>query len=262
MALISRARSRTLKRDLREILLIVIGVIIALSANAVWDYFQDRRVERASLRQLLETTLENEQRIAQSVFEDSSANHYNQALWQTFQPGTPVDTLRIAEAAYKGYWFSDFHPLTGTYSALAQSGEMNTIRNRKLRADISVYAGELDSTMREWFAVADIIGGVVTVREAGRFLPLHDLAVWATATAPRALPRIDVDALRNNPDFRGFLQMQIDASGNRIALLRKLRVRTMTIRRGLEEELDVPHAPAPVLDTSFLAGFRTATTNR
>lgn len=237
------ASSRRLRRDLREIGLIVAGVLIALAANATWGYFQDRSNERIALRQLLQATLENEHRLLQAIYEDSTSGVYNARFADLAAAGDSLEGPQIADIIIGMYWFSDFHPLTGTYAALAQNGDLNLIRNDTLRAEISAFAGELESTMQEWRSMVDPMA-LSVVQGVSRFIPYHALSKWRVSPVRGAPPKIGIARFRDDPLFREFLENQMMSSGGRLGLLHTLCQRTTRLRQDLERELNqAPAAP-------------------
>src|SRR5687767_3650486 len=114
------------KYALGEIFLIVAGVLIALALDAWADDRQERRRERAYLVQLLTDTRVNERRILRTIQEDRNGFEVglDRVLRAARAPG-PVqpDSLGV----YLG--FSEFSPLTGTVTALIQSGGVDLVRN-------------------------------------------------------------------------------------------------------------------------------------
>jgi hypothetical protein len=244
------SRSRRLRRDLREVFLIVVGVIIALTGNALWGYRQDRKHERDALQQLLETTRANEQRLVQALYEDSVAFAHTSAIWDATRHGVTFDNRRMNEALYLSIWFSDLRLLNGTYTSLAQTGDLNLLRNADLRADIARYSGEMTSLTAEWASIAD--GAALGVlRDVSSVLPYRELMLWALAPHDTVAPPVDLARLRNNPEFQSYLDFQILATGNRIGLLMPLRVRTAELRAKLENELHVAHVEPPAPDTTY-----------
>ncbi|HUP88287.1 MAG TPA: hypothetical protein VM100_03005 [Longimicrobiales bacterium] len=133
------------KSALRELGLIVAGVLIAMWASSLHDTHEKRVREKVVLRQLLQATRENEVRARQAAFEDSVVWQNSMKAIGMLHPKMPGDSL--ARVVSSVMWISDYHPLTGVYEALAQSGDLTLIRNDSLRFAISKYTGEVAGVM-------------------------------------------------------------------------------------------------------------------
>ncbi len=145
------------RRALGEFALIVVGVLVALWVND-WNQARlDRARERTDLQQLLLTTRENEGRLRAARAQDSLSLESARKLLVALDrspgetPANPDSLVAWRQAAFR---FAALSPLTGTYTALAQGGELNLLRNADLRAQVATYAGELGGDIQEmsgWF---------------------------------------------------------------------------------------------------------------
>jgi hypothetical protein len=226
----ARASKRPLLRTwIREFVVIVLGVLVALSVDD-WNQGRiERQRERVDLRQLLMTTRENESRIVDAIGADSGALAASARLLAALASPDPLPSAdSLAAWRTEAFRFSVFFPMTGTYAAIAQTGDLNLIRSDSLRAEIATYAGVLDGTARQlddWTAT------------------FHRNAAEVIRTAPidriRALVRNDeasATGWRSEALERG-LFMQTIISSNRVMDLRDLLDATRALRRSLEAEL-------------------------
>ncbi|HEX6588057.1 MAG TPA: hypothetical protein VF039_03460, partial [Longimicrobiales bacterium] len=140
----------------REFVIIVMGVLVALWVTGWSETRTDRARERVDLEQLLATTVENEARIVAAIEADSialvAARRYLDVL-RADRPLPPADTLAVW--TYDAFRNSVFFPMTGSYDAIAQSGGLRLVRDDTLRAQIATYSGILRGTeqlMDEWAA--------------------------------------------------------------------------------------------------------------
>jgi hypothetical protein len=215
-----------------EIALIVAGVLIALAVDSWADDRQERQRERAYLVQLLADVRENERRIQQAVREDSTQFYVglSRVLRAARRPGPlQLDSVGV----FTG--FSMFRPLTGTYTALVQSGSVNLLRNDRLRFEVIRYAGEMESVASSFRTAEDVTVRTVAAWNhaewRGRRLPPGAGARWRED--------LDWEALLHDPEVLSALDMQRDAIRMHMYLLRSLQEPTATLRQMLEKELRV-----------------------
>jgi len=132
----------TWRSALRELLLIVAGVLIALWVNNLHENREERRREYVALRQLLAATRENEVRVRQASYEEGVVAEGAERVLSAMDHALPADS--IERMVGRIMWVSDYHPVTGIYSAVAQSGDLALIRNERLRGAVPAFAGEVE----------------------------------------------------------------------------------------------------------------------
>ena len=224
------------KYALGEIFLIVAGVLIALALDAWADGRADRRRERAYLVQLLTDTRVNERRILRTIAEDRTSFEagLDRVLRAARAPG-PVhpDSLGV----YLG--FSEFSPLTGTVTALIQSGGVDLVRNDSVRLQLISFAAAMDE-------IEQLLEG--TAQATVRNVEAWNRREWANRRGDGAVRwRADLDweALLRDPEVLAIFDMQRDGIRVRRFGLCSLLDPTRRLRRALEDELGQP-SPAPV----------------
>ncbi len=216
------------RRWAREFVIIVLGVLVALWVDGWYQRRADHERERVDLEQLLATTRENEVRVMVALRDDSSALASATRLLtlvHSSRPLPPEDTLgRLRNDAFH---FSVFFPMTGTYAAIAQTGDLGLIRNDSLRAAVAAYSGVLEGTAQQIEDWTDTFHR--NVEELIRTVPIGGIygaafgeaagaGVWRSAALQRAL----------------LLQQIISA--NRVQDLRLLLEQTRSLRASLEAE--------------------------
>lgn len=213
----------------REFVLIVLGVLVALWVNDWNQARQDRHRERTDLRQLLVTTQENERRIEAAIADDSSALLSSRKLLDALsRQGAlpPADSLSAWRSG--ALRFSEFFPLTGTYTALAQTGDLNLIRDDSLRARVATYSGELEGAMqqlRDWTEAFHR-----NVEELVRLIPVQLVVEAYTGRNSGGA------GWRDPVIVRAFYMQQIGAM-NRLKELRRLQGETRALLHALQSEL-------------------------
>ncbi len=185
----------------------------------------------AGVQQLLLTTRENERRLRLAIERDSISLESARRLLLVLErpPGqgrASADSLVAwRREAFK---FAALSPLTGTYTALAEGGELNLLRNADLRAQVATYAGELGGDIQEmngWFETFN--------RNAQRIiatLPLADLRpIYRGGPGPARM-------LGKEPLQRALIA-QCVISRARLDVLARLLTSTTALRAALEREL-------------------------
>jgi len=215
----------------REFAVIVTGVLVALGAQAWWESRQEHQREREYLRQLLSDIRVNERRLAEAIAQDSAGGAAVTRVLETVDgagPPPPADSL-VGWVSQAGS-ASDFQPLTGTYRALLGTGDLRLVRNDSLRALIVSYAAAMD-------------------REEARLLQYREVILQSVGPLARTMPfmrsafrggpdptRVDVAALRADPEAATLAFTLQAANRNRLAGLRRARDETQRMGAALSAE--------------------------
>jgi hypothetical protein len=125
--------TKTMKRLLAELGVIVAGVLIALAADSAWSNRSDRLREIEILRDLREEFNENS-RILRADMEMNEASLEAGRLWARAMLGDlqiPGDSLA---GLYEASWNNArFDPVTGVLQGVLASGDLSIIQNVDLR---------------------------------------------------------------------------------------------------------------------------------
>ncbi len=139
-----------LKYAIGEILLVVIGILIALQINN-WNEEQKLERKRQTLIQSLIDDFEyNLNEISETVlpFQDSLINQMKLffELSSAVTPTVGVDSLRtLAVAFFRGY---AFYPNMTTYNEAASTGNLSLLRNNELLQQFTIFTEEHDNFIR------------------------------------------------------------------------------------------------------------------
>lgn len=223
---------------LRELVIIVAGVLGALAGQAWWEARRDRLREQEYLRQLLTETRENERRLGVAVRDDSLTRGALARLAEALYDADAPPTGDSAVTLFTGPVFSssNFEPLTGSYDALVSAGDLRLIRTDSLRAEIVAYRAKLDYEQRMLgFFLQQAFG---QPGELAKALPFMRGMFTATGNVPIAFrrSRFRIARLRDDPEFAGFLFGLEASNANRLMHLRMTRDATVALRRMLEAE--------------------------
>ena len=128
-------------RGSANLLLIVVGVLLALFAESAWSERGDRAREREILSDLLEEFRSNEARLL-SDMEGNAAAFEAEAAWVAAAINAePVSSDSLSALFFKARWGDRFDPVTGVLRSVLEGGELGLIRDTQLRAAV---AGWLD----------------------------------------------------------------------------------------------------------------------
>ena len=122
------------KYAIGEILLVVIGILIALQIN---NWNEDRKEiieERSILQNLYDEFSENKKVYAQNIVETKSAKQLGYRIMNLMgKPEAKIKTENIDSLLYFVLEPGEFRPSENTINDLIQSGRLRLLRNKKLK---------------------------------------------------------------------------------------------------------------------------------
>lgn len=238
MKVIDPVRSWGWRGALRELALIVAGVVIAMWLGSLATARSNRARERTNLRELLTVTRQNEQRINQATFEDSITVAMIMRVLDAVSTRREVPRDSLAQWYGSTLWYADFYPLTGVYSALMQSGDLSLIRNAALRSEIATVASALEGAEQQVRGVEQhLLGEGVRATETR----LRHSGIQAGAPVTDA----QLQRLRDDAAMITHLEGLRLLMYNHLYQFRQLRTPVTQLRQSLEDELHVPAQTAP-----------------
>jgi hypothetical protein len=162
-----RAVARRWRRAIRDVTLIVAGVLIALAANAWWEARVDQQRARVYTRQLLADVRENERTLRSAFQLDSTTADGMQRLLSSLDrvPAPPRDSLRVWMQR-PPVFYSDPRPRLGTVNALIETGDIRLFRDERLRSAVISYASAMEAEQAEASRAVDVLvpGGLLLAR--------------------------------------------------------------------------------------------------
>src|SRR5215471_4797966 len=143
--------SVSLRKALREIVIVTIGILIAFALNAWWEYHKERRQEQQNLRALASDFERNTQRLAEmSKVEDAIAKDSFDLL-QISRSDDEKSLPQIRSLMSGVFSGGRFEPVMGAYDALVNSAGLTILRNDKLRGALASFSATVNSRYRERF---------------------------------------------------------------------------------------------------------------
>ncbi|GMN06404.1 hypothetical protein MTsPCn5_17930 [Croceitalea sp. MTPC5] len=138
--------SKYLLYAIGEIVLVVIGILLALQINN-WNETTKRNAEEAKLLiALIEDFKENKDRIKEAIRKEEDVIQTSRSLIQAMQSKNTIhkDSIRfwVASGA-KSWWRAEF--VTGTYDAIVSSGKIAILKNENLKRLLSQFTADINA---------------------------------------------------------------------------------------------------------------------
>jgi len=149
---LSHQGAGAVSRLLAEFLLIVAGVTVALGADSLWSLRQDRVREAEYLGQLRSDLEENRSRLVAAIADEETLGAAALAALQAVSVGAPIgeDSARAWLIERRALGYSDPRLLTGTFSALVDSGDLRVVRDPAVRKSIIGYLPQITADQAEF----------------------------------------------------------------------------------------------------------------
>jgi hypothetical protein len=206
-----------LKRLFAEFAVIVVGVLMALAADAWWEARLERREARNYSERLLVDFQETQRRLRGTIAGDTETLEFvNAVVDRAFRGVFPSpDSLELPTR------YNQFEPLTGTLTALVESGDLRLIQNDSLRFELVAFLSLLETSEQFLSHTETMIFDSIERVTLGRARHSQSASRQA-ANRGSGWGQVDVRGVLNDPDIIGALQMQAGASQMRIFNLRRL----------------------------------------
>jgi hypothetical protein len=216
-----------------ELAVIVAGVLIALAANSWWERRQEQNHAREYLEQLLVDVQTTEQRLRSTIdTETQRLETVNSIISRALGgPWPRPDSLELPT----GYDY--FEPLTGTVTALIQSGDLRLLRSDSIRFELIAFSALIRETETGLRHTESMIWSSTERVAAGRARHSQSAARRGT-NAGRGWGQVDVAGVLNDPEVISALQIQALATHLRIFNLGRLEEPASRIVGLLRAELD------------------------
>ena len=216
-------------RVLGEFLLIVAGVTVALAADSLWSFRQDRVLEAEYLEQLRSDLDENRDRLIAAIEDEETIGDGAFSALSAVKGGETIspDSARAWLVEQRGFYYADPRLLTGTFSGLVESGDLRMIRDPDVRKSILGYLPQIQADRVEFDRWVDaFITGIRPYRTVLLRLPKTE----------RSLAEGSVQALSTfpgHPLLAEALDAAIWSNEIRLIYLRRMLVATETVAETL-----------------------------
>jgi Family of unknown function (DUF6090) len=224
-----------LRDSAREVILIVVGVMIAFGVDARWEDSRERREEVRILRSLQTEMVENGLRLKQVVGVRMSARDGAETLFDITGPGAQPQLSSVVDSllAVTSTGVATYDPLTGSTDALILGGQLASISNDSLRLALASWPEQLRDLREDevWLIEYSMVDGT-PISFDGHLIGSTGLN-WA-AKPDEYTPLF----LLRDPEFARRVETYISSFDQIIRAAEALSLGIATITRLLESELD------------------------
>ena len=220
-----------LKYAVGEIVLVVIGILIALSINNWNEQRKDNLTEKELLKGLITDFSETKSRLDQTIKLQNKSFSYGKRLLLLYETNRLFE-MKDSIAPFVGYgalswWRAE--PVTGTYDAMVSTGNIGLIRNKELRRHLSEFDAELKSGFEDHEYSMYLLNELTSEQSEYPFMFLYDpsrseLELPIIKDSLEKQKKIDysINALKNNKRFFGLLSSRLIMEKNRLERQEKM----------------------------------------
>lgn len=143
--------AKYLRYAVGEILLVVIGILIALQVNN-WNEQQKLKAsEQLVLKSLLKEFQANQELLQKTILRNQENLAIAQALGKYTGPHLPVVDETVLSQAMVGVfkYMVNYLPSMGTLYDIINSGKLSLITNQELRSELAAFEAETDNVHRQ-----------------------------------------------------------------------------------------------------------------
>ena len=139
-----------LKYALGEIVLVVIGILIALQINNWNENRKETNFEQKILKELNSDFFYNKSELHRNITKATALAHNSDSLLALFNlPKNEVDPNKFFKYMRKLGGYSTFNPSNGALNTLISSGKLYIIKNDSLRKHLTRWSGILEDTKED-----------------------------------------------------------------------------------------------------------------
>jgi len=149
--LMENKTSKYLKYAIGEIVLVVIGILIALQVNNWNENQKTKATEQTILKSLLKEFQANEGLLNQQVLLNLSNISNAKEIGKLTGPDPiEIDEKKVSELMFSAFASTPFYdPSLGTLQDIMSSGQLSTITNQELRSELASFESALNGVQRQ-----------------------------------------------------------------------------------------------------------------
>lgn len=229
---------------LADLVVIILGIVIALSLDAWWQNKQDRKLEQHYLEKLYVEFKANEHNFEKSLHDHVRKQGYAKTVLRVIHDGLDIPTDSIGHLVN---WASKGSPdaiIDGNYKALIQSGHLSLITNDSLRSKLAAYGGRVAVDMNKlliWSENANTRWSYPFFMEEWVDLTVTPDRNYTGIEGMPANNRFPIDyaILLNDRRFNSFVLLVHEDRVNTARFTRRILGLTTEIKKLLETELKI-----------------------
>ena len=229
-----------------EIILVVIGILIALQINNWNELRKDNITEKEILMGLSIDFSETKTRLKETINLQNTAFAYGKRLLFLYKTKALLNK-KDSIPAFVGFgalswWRAE--PVTGTYDAMISTGNIELLKNKKLRRLLSEFDAELKSGFEDHEYSMDLLTELTLEQSTYAFNFLYDstrkdLDLPIIENKSEIEKNLDeaVDKLNKNERFFGLLSSRLMMEKNRLERQEKMLLFVNNVLEMIELEL-------------------------
>ena len=235
-----------MKYAIGEILLVVVGILIALSINNWNEERKNDLIEKELLRGLIMDFSETKYRLNKTINLQNTAFYYGKRLLLLYETNRLLEK-KDSIAAFVGFgalswWRAE--PVTGTYDAIISTGNIGLLRNKELRRYLAEFDAELKSGFEDHEYSMDLLNQLTLEQSEYAFNFLYDqtrsdlgLQVINDSIEKEKNIISSINALKKNKRFFGLLSSRLMMEKNRLERQEKMLLFVNNVLNVVESEL-------------------------
>jgi len=198
-------RSGGLKAAAQEVLVVVVGILLAFGFDSWWterDELDRERYHLAALQRDFESTRDL---LRESLSTTLRGKHAAQSVLDAFDKGALGESSdSVYHWVFYAINYEVFRPQRGAYDALVNSGEFDLLRDDDLRGALAAYFGTFDDARAsEQILLED--HREIFHSELAEVIQIDRAARATMAGEPFPVPPSDVARLERDPEFRRWM---------------------------------------------------------
>ena len=163
------------KYAIGEIILVVLGILIALQINNWNEQRKNNKAETELLSALHTDFIETKKRLQTTIKLQNTVVSYSKTLIELYETNKLLDKKdSIPDYVCYGalsWWRAE--PVTGTYDAMLSTGQIDLLRNKTLRRFLTEFDAEIKSGFEDHEHSMDLLT-LLTIEESGYLFGLHN----------------------------------------------------------------------------------------
>jgi hypothetical protein len=230
-----------------EIVLVVIGILIALQINNWNELRKYNLIEKEILKGLIIDFSETKSRLKETINLQNTAFSYGKRLLFLYKTNTLLEK-KDSIPTFVGFgalswWRAE--PVTGTYDAMISTGNIKLLRNKKLRRLLSEFDAELKSGFEDHEYSMDLLSELTLEQSTYAFNFLYDptrkdldLPIIDNITETEKNLNEAINKLNQNERFFGLLSSRLLMEKNRLERQEKMLLFVNNVIELIELELN------------------------
>jgi hypothetical protein len=225
---------------LSELIVIVLGILIAFALNSWWDARTDKIRESDYIKQLRSDFEENQKNLEAAIEAEKGLKKNLESIVELIKtPPCDKNAELLSELLPQVLSFTRFTPVTGTYGSLIHSGDIGLIENADLRRSLVSFASTWDLIWIELQRLGDWIYSAISSPVAQEFI-IAEMMVLDPKTRHK-LPlevkeKINYLSLLSDKRFNKFVADLYTGCSNRLVAYNALMKEVKEVIKQLNKE--------------------------